>query len=201
MLLLKNGQDLWLRGTHTGTVQVNAQGTAVNRLPGHVGHLQAGPGYKLRYGRQRIIKYVLMVDGVKLNLFQQIPYVRQLEHCRAFIVEAERNAGKKLIDAGNVRKDVISNDQISATKRLPDFFDRIRAEESVEGRYSFKLCHTRNVTGWLNSKHLNPTLFEELEQVPIVARDFENPRVRVEIESRRQLFGHVPRMRDEKLGI
>src|SRR5215470_11948792 len=83
-------------------------------------------------GGERKIGEMLMVDRVELISFDQALEVRELQRDHAVALEEQRHSGDKVIEIGNLGKDIVADDKVGPfalgykpfCKRQPEELDQ-----------------------------------------------------------------------------
>ncbi len=130
-----------------------------------------------------------MVDRVELVLVHQPPEMRELHRDRAGRLQEDAEAVHEAVQIGNVGEDVVPDDEVGLPpvgRQLPR---QLRSEESLDrGNPPFDRAR-RHVRRRLDSEDGNPARREVLQEVPVVAGDFDDPAAGAETEPLRHPIG------------
>ena len=125
---------------------------------------------------------MFVIDRVELVDFDKPFEVGKLERDRAIGRQQTGHPGGKIVQVGNLRQDIVTDDEISAGA-LPDETPRqIQSKELNQRRYAFVDRGRGNVAGRLDTNHRNIERQKVLQQVAVIAGDLEYPTVASETE-------------------
>src|SRR3954453_21301441 len=127
---------------------------------------------------------MLMVYSIELMSHHQLEEMLNFESCYSVLVEQHSNAGNEIIDIRYVCKHVVGRDQIGfpalgnellCIRFAKELYTGIDASFSTGQRYTF---------AWFDTQTRNPLCNRILQQITIVRRNFDVPRVRIQAKSR-----------------
>ena len=135
-----------------------------------------------------------MIDGIKLDLLDQIEKMRKFYGEDARFTKQDGNACNKIIDVGNMRHHVVCGHQIG----LKSVFRK------PGRRFNTEKCDLRfNASGFRGFGDIGRRLYSEnrntfgqkmLQQITVVAGNLDNEGIAVKSELLRQFIGESPRM-------
>ena len=131
---------------------------------------------------------MLMIDRVKLHPFHQAQKVREFNREHALWLQQYLEATDEVVQLRHVREDIVCNDQVRA-EPLPDQFPgQSTSEELVDGRDAGILRHLRDIRRGFDAKGRNFSSYELLQQVAVVASNFDDLAVLIELVLAADLF-------------
>src|SRR5215467_6308009 len=97
--------------------------------------------------------------------------------------EQNRESGDEIIDIRNVSEHVISNDQICFISFVAQSLSSGTAEKGNIGGDSRRARRLRNIHSWLDTEHRHIHVNEVLQQIAVIACDFDHEALATEAPS------------------
>src|SRR5690349_20121726 len=116
---------------------------------------------------------MFVIDRVELPLLNQAQQMWNLDREDSLGGQQTFQAGDEVIQVGNVGKHVVRGDEIGASFGCELFSERT-SEELHHGSNTGRLCDRCDVLRRLDAEDGNPTRNEVLEEIAVVARDFDD---------------------------
>jgi hypothetical protein len=173
----------------------------MNGLSANVEDVQTSTARQYMDCGQRIIEYVLMVYRIELCMINQIAQVRKFEDSYSVATKACPDRTKEVINLGYVSKDVVADQKVGMAELSNDPGGRRVSEKPTEGRYALPAGYLHYVLGWIDSKHFKSTSLKILEEVTVIAGNFQDPLTWSETKAVAQLLGHRLGVMDHSIGI
>ena len=144
----------------------------------HVKHLQPVPAKEIVQRGDGEVAQVLVVDRVELDALDQLPHVGNLDDNDAIVFEHNAHARDDAVEVRDVREHVVGVYHVGAPALLPELRRQPLPEEGADcGHAAVQLCHGSDVRSRVDAKHRNAMGGVELEQVAVVAADFDHQAV------------------------
>ncbi len=147
-------------------------------MDGHTFHIvdaQAGNSRKPLHRRQAEVAEVLVINGIELQIVDQISEIRHFHYDDAVGLESLLQCGKELSRLRHVRKYVVRVNDVGAPASTGEAFGEIAVEKFNEGRdASLPLRNCRDVGRRLDTEHGNAAIAIELQQIAIVAGNLDH---------------------------
>ena len=124
-----------------------------------------------------------MIDGVELILIHQPQEMRKFHRHDAGRFQQNLEAANKIVEVGHVREHIFCSDQISG---FAGGFEPLCGRSAKKGnvrRNAFLLRRSGDVRRRFDAENWNPPLLEELQQISVVAGDFDHVRARTQFET------------------
>jgi len=150
------------------------QRTAMNRKVLDAEDFQAMTGEERLKGGCGEIENVLVIDGVDLGGRRIIKKKRKFEDDATFGLEEGFEAGDEVVGVGGVGKDVVAEDEVGFFAGGGEFCGEIVAEEFDEGVDAFFTGDFGDVGGRLDAEAGDFGFGKVLEEVTVVAGDFDD---------------------------
>jgi hypothetical protein len=122
----------------------------------------------------REIEDVLVIDGVEFGVFDEIDRVGKFEDNTAFRLQERFQAADELVGVGCVGEDVVAEDQVSFFAGGDESVCDVVAEKFDESFDAFFAGDFGDVGGRLDAEAGNPGLRKVLQQITVVAGDFDD---------------------------
>ena len=165
------------------------------------GHDQSVTLEEVHERGERVVSEMLVIDRVELAAIDHLLDVRDLEHGDAVILEEQPNPAHEAVDVGHVRQHVVAEDHVCAGP-LGDQAARQPLSEELRDRGDPALPgYLRDIDSGLDSEHRDPRLAKELEQITIVAGDFDDALRGVQPPLGDEAGGQLPGVFDYGLGV
>ena len=140
---------------------------------------------------------MLVVNRVELIFRDELEQVRKLERDDAAGLQRDLQAADEIVDVGDVGHDVIAKQQVGGLAVGDKFLRRLHAEKFHDARNLFLLPRDfRDVGGRFDAEHGDALRLEVLEQIAVIAGDFDDLAFGVEAESLDHHVAVAPRMFD-----
>ncbi len=94
-----------------------------------------------------------------------------------------RDAGDEVVEIGNLRQDVVAGDQIGLQALGGELIGELDAKELRPCGHALLDGHARNVLGRLDAEHRHPERQEMLQQIAVVARQFDDEAVGPKVQA------------------
>src|SRR5215475_12746199 len=120
-------------------------------------------------GGERKVRKMLMVDRVELISLDQALEVRELQRDHAVALEKQRHSGNKIIEIGNLGKDIVADDKVGPFALGYQPFCKRQAEELHQGGYTLLDGNGGDVGCRLYSQDGNAERGEMLQQIAVIA--------------------------------
>ena len=128
------------------------------------------------------IENVLVIDGVELSVLDEIRAVRELQRDTAIWLEQGFEASDEVIRVRRVGEDVVAENQVGLAILRGEVSGDFLAEEFDERLDSLFARNFSDVCGGFDAEARNACLHEVLQQIAVVARDFDDEALAVEAE-------------------
>ena len=132
---------------------------------------------------EREVREVLVVDRVVLEPVEQAEQMREFERRGSVFAEEDLDARDEVVQIGNLRQDVVADDQARALALVHEGLSRGAAEEIDERRHAALLGSLRDIGGRVDSQDRNAGADKVLEQVAVVRRELDDEVVRAQGEA------------------
>ena len=143
---------------------------------------------------------MLVIDRIELHAFHQAQKVREFDREHALRLQQYLEATNEVVQLGNVREDVVRNDQVCG-KPLPDQFPgQSAAEKPVDRRDTGFLRHLRDIHCGLDAKSRNFSRYEFFQKVTVVAGNFDDLAALIELVRAADLLNISLRVRHPGVG-
>ena len=130
-------------------------------------------------GAQGEIAEMLVVDGVELDPLNHLLHVWDFDHRDAVGLQQDLNAFHEPVQVGDVRQHVVGDDHVCCLAAIQQLASERRPEELAQRpNTSLLLRHPRDVLRRLYTEHRDPRPHEVLEQIPVVAGQFDDQTLR-----------------------
>ena len=159
-----------------------SQRATVNGKAFDVEDFEAMTGEQRLKRGHREIEHVFVIDGVEFGMFDEIDGIRKFEDDAAFGLEQGFKAGDEVIGVWGMGKDIVAEDEVGFFAGGGEFCGEVVAEEFDQGLDAFFACDFGDVGGRLDAEAGNFGFGEVLEQVTVVAGDFDDVAVGVQGE-------------------
>src|ERR1700693_5698304 len=143
------------------------------------------------YRIQRKVGKVLVVNLVELVSINRSQKVGKLYGHDATGCQQSLDATHEVIDIRHLREHVVAQYQVGAMTRCREPARGFAAKELDDRRDSFLLGHLRDIRSRLDTQNRNPSLYEELQQITIIAGELDHFAGRSQPKLRDHLV-HVP---------
>src|SRR5262249_24553518 len=138
-----------------------------------------GRKYLLRCKRSKI-REVLMVDLVELIAEHRLQQVRKFDRADAPRLQDDGQAFDKGIEVRNLGKNVIANNQVGLDTLLDQFSRYLDSKKTYHCRNPALSSGRGHVRRGVDAEDRNALAHKELQEVSIVAADFNHPARRPE---------------------
>ena len=135
-----------------------------------------------------------MVDRVELVLLNQAEQMWKFDSHHRVGLEQGCEAFDEIVKVRNMRHDVVGNDQVWCDARCLEPPRGRHTEECDVRRYAIGLRDLGHIRRRLDAQHRNVPRFEILQQVAVIARDFDHHRAGIELKTTDHVAGIGPRM-------
>ena len=152
----------------------------------HVEQPQAMSGEDLLDHEQREIGEMLVVDRVELGILDQPRQMRELHRQDTVLRQQMREAGDEIVEIGNMGQHIVAEQKVRPGSLVPQRFCEVETEKCGQGRHPVRLGCFRDVGGRLDAEDGDAGLDEMLQQVTVVAGDFDDRARRVQTEPLRR---------------
>ena len=136
--------------------------------------VQGMPSKEFVHRGYREVAQVLVINGVELAVLDQVANIRRFDDCHTIILEQNANAFDEAVEIGYVGEHIVSNDHVGALALCAQLLCETLGEERTQGGDADFLCGSRRPLGGINPQHRNTALHEVSQQIPIIARQFDN---------------------------
>ena len=143
--------------------------------------VQAVPTHEGLDSRARVVAVVLVVDGVELDVLDQIADVWVLHGQEAAVGEEVGQSGNEVVEVRDVGHHVVGDEHVGRTVFGADRHRGTEAEEVADRRYADRFGRPCRTGRGLDADGGDPRCHEVAEQVPIVAGDLDGQRLRPEV--------------------
>ena len=120
------------------------------------------------------VKNVLVVDRVELATLDEIAGVGKFEDYAPAGLEQGFQAGDEVVRVWHMGEDVIAEDQVGLTFLASEILCKIVPEKFYKRFDSFFTCDLGDVRSWLDAERGNFGRVELLQEISIVAGDFDD---------------------------
>ncbi len=141
---------------------------------------------------QREVAEVLVVDRVELDLVDELPDVRNLDHGDAVRLQEPGDALDEPVEIGNVRENVVCVDDVCTSPLVDETRGQLATEELDDRRdptLAFGNCG--DVRRRLDTQHGDAGLLVVLEKVAVVAGDLDGQALRPKRSALHQATGDL----------
>ena len=128
-----------------------------------------------------------MIDGIELDLFDEVEQVRKLKCGYAVGIEQFRKSFGKIIDIRHMGEDIVGRHEIRLLPRGSKARGEFRAKKFLDRIDAFEACCCCCAGGRLNAKTFDAPVFDILEEITIVGSDLDNQALAAE----REAFDHL----------
>src|SRR5579885_672694 len=113
-------------------------------------------GEQALQGSHRVVALVLVVDGVELDVVEQVPQIGKLEHGHAGWLQQRADPGGENVQLGHVGQDVVADDYVGVAPLRRQLACEPAVEEAGQGGDAFLgLGHAGDVLGGLDAQDGN----------------------------------------------
>src|SRR5262245_47895177 len=151
------------------------QRTAVDRNQFDVANHQTAAAAERLDRTQRVVAKVLVIDGVELELSNEVAHIGSFDHRHAIRLEQLFDAADECVGIGNVGEDIVRVDDVGELPLCCESSSEILVEELDQRWNSFcldgELC---DVGGWFDAENRDPPRLIELQQVSVVAGNLDD---------------------------
>ena len=112
---------------------------------------------------ERKVGKMLVIDGIELNLFNEVEQVRKLKCSYAVGLEQYRKSFSEIIDIWDMSKDIIRGHEIRLLTRGSKARGEFRAKKFLDGIYAFEAGSGSCAGGRLDAKAFDAPVFHILE--------------------------------------
>jgi hypothetical protein len=148
----------------------------------------------------REIEDVFMIDSIELGVFDKIDGIRKFENDAAFGLQKGFEPGDEVVDVRGMGEDVVAEDEVGFFSGGGEFCGEVVAEEFDEGLDTFFAGDFGDVGGWFDAEAGDAGLREVLEEITVVAGDFDDMAVAVEREIADVTFDRFAGMTEQGVG-
>src|SRR3954471_12194963 len=100
--------------------------------------------------------------------------MRELDGHHASGAKEDLQAADEVVEIGDLSEHVVAQDQVGSVAERYELTRGFPAEELYEGRNSPLFGGFCNVRCWLDAERGDAALHEELEEIAVIARDFND---------------------------
>ena len=118
-----------------------------------------------------------MVNGIELCLLDQFEQMRKFDTENAALGQYDREAADKVVDIRHMCQYVITDQKIALTTFVAQSLSQRDTEKFINGFDARIARYDCDVTCGFDTEHRNVPFSEILQQVAIVACDFDHQRV------------------------
>ena len=137
---------------------------------------------------------MLVVDGVKLLLLDELHQMRELKGGHALRLQQASKGLDEIVDVRHMGQHVVGRHQIGAFPLLHKTRGQIQIEEPLDRLDSLLTGRGRCASRGLHPQTGNAHSFEELQQIAVVGSDFDHMTARTEAQAFLHLRGIPVRM-------
>ena len=133
--------------------------------------------------KKRKIREMLVIDRVELPLLDQMQQMRKFERGGSSRFQQQLEAGDEIMQVGHVGEHVVRGHQIGGLAGRRQAARGLGAEKRHLGRDALVPRHLGDVGRRLDAENADAALFEVLQQIAVIAGDFDDERAAVEREA------------------
>lgn len=172
-------------------------------MDGVVFHLiqrESVPPEESHQGRHREVAVVLMVNGIKLAMFDQILNIGNLDDGQAVLLQQGADAFNQPVAVRDVRQDIVGDDDVRPFPFVPQSLGELFPEKGAQGGNASRLSGFSRSLGRVDAQDWNALLHEAPKHISIIAGDLHYEATAIELLRVDQPQRVLPRMLQQGIG-
>src|SRR5215470_5034034 len=106
--------------------------------------------------------------------------MRKFKRQHAMRLQHQLQAFDEIVEVGHLRQDVVSKNQVGGASVGDELFGYFSSEKLDQSWHALRHCHFRDIGRRLNAKDRHVLLDEILQQISVIAGDFDHEAVLVQ---------------------
>src|SRR6516164_4461329 len=123
---------------------------------------------------------MFVVNGIEFAMVDEILHVGHLDNRDAVVLQQETNALNETVQIGNVGEDVVADDHVGSLATCRPLPSETLAKKRTERRHTDLLRRPGRALGRVNAENRDAMFNKVLQQVTVVAGQFNDQAVRVQ---------------------
>jgi hypothetical protein len=123
---------------------------------------------------QRMVKEMLVVNGVELAVFDHVQGVSKFKNSDAGRFQKVCKAGNKIIDVVDMSKHVLGDQDVRELAFACQLFSASRPKEIVNGWHPNGVCPSNGSVRRIDPEARDTPFYEIAEEIAIIARDLHH---------------------------
>src|SRR6266446_3758851 len=132
-----------------------AQGSAMNRKTFDIVEMQSVPCKERRETVKRMVKQVLMINGVEFALFDHVDGVGEFEDSRARGLKKLGKAANEIIDGIHMRYDIVGDHEVGELALSCKAFGKSEGKKVIDGLDAHPARLLNWPSGWIDAEARN----------------------------------------------